>query len=214
MNNKVNKAGVTPRPVETYDITSSDVTNYLENKILGFKIGCDFTRWTGVSPESSYVRMRAVITPKDIVSTVKDKDYVSKILAENNAGLCFKEDVINSLKQFMYPASIINLKNQPNELQRMYQCGLYGDRLDELISNASLTYAEPVDLFKVYLRPERIIADMLADPNTGEIDGDFAIIGVHGTTSETIRWEAIVSHNNALASSNNLNIDAIFNRRA
>ena len=75
----VNKAGVSPIPVQTFNISSNDIVNYLQSQVLGFSIGCDFTRWTGVTPDHSYVRMRAVFVPKDIIETTQTADYVDKI---------------------------------------------------------------------------------------------------------------------------------------
>lgn len=208
-----NKAGINPIPTDRYIISSNDVINYLENEVLGFKIGYDFTRWTGVTPDHSYVRMRTVFAPKDIVAPTDNNDYVDRVLNANAASLQFKSNVIELLEPFMYPKSIANLRNHPEDMQRMYQYGLYGDRLDEVINNAQLNYSKEHGYFRLYLRPERIIADMLADPATNQINGTMAITAVHGTSSETIRWEVEVSRDNiSNISSSDISIDAIYNK--
>ena len=213
INTNNNKAGISPVPTDRYVISSTDVVNYLQTNVLGFSIGYDFTRWTGASPDHSYVRMRTVFAPKDIVATTQSRDYIDKILAENSAGMQFKGDIIKSLEPFMYPKGIANIRNYPEEMNRLYQCGLFGDRLDEVIMNSQLTYAKEQNLFGLYLRPERIIADMLADPATNKIIGEMSIVGVHGTTSETIRWDVEVSRNNGFGTNaNNISIDSIFTR--
>ena len=208
----INKAGIQPIPIDTFMISSNEVIKYLEDTVLGFKVGYDFTRWTGVTANHSYVRMRVVISPKDILAPRHNNDYADKILAENAAGLTYKKEIIDALEPFMYPKTIGNLRNHPDELQRMYQYGLFGDRLDEVIQNSQLAYSADANYFRLYLRPERIIADMLKNPETDKIDGAMSIVAVHATSSETIRWEVEVVKNGNLAIGNNdVSVDAIFN---
>lgn len=208
----INKAGIQPIPTDRYSISTSEVVTYLQDQ-LGFGIGCDFTRWTGVSVDQSYVRMRAVFNPNDIIATTSSRDYVDRVLAENAAGIMFKDTVINTLKPFMYPDTINDVRNHPDDINRLYQIGVFGERFDEILRYSKLTYCREANMFRIYLRPERIIAEMLADPSTGKIDGDMSILAVNGTTSETIRWEvAITKNNHTFVGSTDLSIDAIFNR--
>lgn len=207
---KTNKGGIKPLPLEIYQITSAKVTDYLQSSVLGFPVGCDFTRWTGISPDHSYVRMRVAIKANDILSRTNSGDYVDTILAKNAAGLTFQDKVIKSLKPYMYPESIVNIRNDHQECERLFQYGLYGERLDEVIANTKLTYCKEADCFKVYLRPERIIADILADPSTNKIDGKMAITAVKGITSETIRWIVEVSQTDTFTGGE-ISIDKIFN---
>jgi hypothetical protein len=65
--------------------------------------------------------------------------------------------------------------------------------LEEIIKFSQLAYVQDQKMWRLYLRPERIIRDMLSDVDTGEIDGSFAITGVFGTESETIRWEVEIT---------------------
>jgi hypothetical protein len=51
---------------------------------------------------------------------------------------------------------------------------------------------------------------MLSDPATNKVDGEIAITGTHGTTSETIRWDVEVTKNNAMGVSSDISIDRIF----
>ena len=74
----VNKAGIQPITCDRYTITASQVVKYLQDQ-LGFNIGYDFTRWVGVSTNNSYVRMRVVFNPKDIIADSNSTDYVDKI---------------------------------------------------------------------------------------------------------------------------------------
>lgn len=209
----INEAGIQPIPTDRYLITGSQIIKYLQDQ-LTFGIGCDFTRWTGVSPDLSYVRMRVIFNPKDIIaSTTTSKDYADRKLAEYSAGLTFKDTVIDTLKPFMYPENVADVRNNPEELQRLYTIGVYDDRLNEIISQSKLNYCQEANVFRLYLRPERIITKMLSDPATGKIDGDMSIITVLGTTSESIRWDVAVSKERSRFDGGQLSIDAIFNRR-
>ena len=207
-----NKANIKPVPEERYIITSSDVVKYLQDQ-LGFTIASDFTRWTGVSEDRSYVRMRVVFNPVDIIARNTSTDYVDRILSENAAGIRFKDNVIDTIRPFMYPSTVGDLANHPDDLNRLFQIGLYNERLSEIIKYSKLNYCRESNVFLLYLRPERIIVDMLADPSTNKIDGDLSIIAVHGTTSETIRWDVSVTKNKNSFGTTDISIDALFNNR-
>jgi hypothetical protein len=209
-----NKAGIQPIPTDRYIITGSDIIKYLQDQ-LGFGVGHDFTRWTGVSPDLSYVRMRVIFAPKDIVAdSGSATDYVERKLAEFSAGLTFKDYVIDTLKPFMYPENINDVRNRPEDLQRLYTIGVFDDRLNEIIQHSKLNYCQEANVFRLYLRPERIIADMLKNPDTGAIDGNMSIVTVYGTSSETIRWDVAVTHGTQSFEGNGqMSIDAVFNQR-
>lgn len=207
-----NKANITPIPKEEYKISTSDVIKYLQDQ-LGFSFACDFTRWVGVTQDRSYVRMRCVFAPKDILATTESRDYVDRVLADNAAGLVFKDTVIQELNKFGYPSNIKNLLQHPDALARLAQYGVFGDRLNELFQYAGLTYSQEAKCFMIYLRPERIIADMLADPATNKIDGTLAITEVTGTTSETIAWNVVIAKETAFDLASEISIDRIFNSK-
>jgi hypothetical protein len=212
MENVVNKAGIQPIPTDHYTITGSEVVKYLQDQ-LGFGVAFDFTRWTGAVPDLSYVRMRVVFNPKDIVVDSAAKDYVDRKLEEYAAGTKFDSDTIEILKPFMYPTNINELRNNPEDMQRLYMLGILEDRFDEIVRNAKLNYCREANVFRLYLRPERIIEDMLRNPTTNKIDGTMSILGVRGTSSETIRWDVAVTRKpNAFIGNSELSVDAIFNR--
>lgn len=209
-NNVSTKSGINPIPVNNYLISANDVADYLQ-KTLGFEIKYDFTRWTGVTPEFSYVRMRVLIKPSDITMSAADKkSYVDKILAENASGIMFKDNVISEIKPFMYPDTIANVVRDPAVLARLAQRGVYGENLKDLIVNSTLNYNRNVDVFMVALQPEKIIVDMLSNPTTGKPDGELTIIAVEGSSTETIRWKVEVSNVNRFAVANDISIDQIF----
>lgn len=205
-----NKANIQPIPCDRYVITASQVVKYLQDQ-LGFNIGYDFTRWVGISADQSYVRMRVVFNPKDIVADSNSSDYVDRILAAKGAGLQFKDTVIEALKPYMFPDNIGYVQQTQEDYERMYSLGIAGDRMEELARFSKLTYNPQAKLFRLYLRPERIIYDMLSDPSTDKVDGNMSILTVSGTTSDTIRWEVSVERKNtAFTAGSDLSMDQIF----
>jgi hypothetical protein len=207
-NAQMTKSGIEPLPILTYKFGTGDITTYLRNQ-LGFDVAVDYRRWTGITANHSYVRMRVVILPKDICVTSKSKDFVDRTLSEYSAGMTFKDDVIDTLKPFMYPKNINDLRNYPEVMQHLYEYGVYGDRLNEIIEFSKLNYSKDANLFRVYLRPERIIAQMLEDPSTNEINGNMVITRVLGDTPETFQWEVQVTEDRGI-STTGISIDKIF----
>lgn len=206
----VNKAGIQPVPCDRYVITSSQVVKYLQDQ-LGFTIGYDFTRWVGVSPDHSYVRMRVVFNPKDIMADSKHQDYVDRLLESKGAGMQFKDTVMETLKPFMFPDNIGLVQASQEDIDRMYALGIITERYEEIAKFTKLSYCAQANLFRLYLRPERIICDMLANPKTDKVDGNLSIIAVAGTSSDTIRWEVAVERKNTtFAAKTDLSMDQIF----
>lgn len=206
----INKANIKPIPTERYNISTGDIVKYLQDQ-LGFGVACDFTRWTGVTIDHSYVRMRVVFNPNDIIAKPSSKDYVDRVLEQNAAGIMFKDNVIDTLKPYEYPEGTEQIRNIPDKIKRLYELGVYNERFDEIIKFSNLSYSREANFFCIYLRPERIIADMLSNPATGKIDGEMSILGVLGTTSDTIRWIVAITKSNNFAVDTDLSIDAIFN---
>ena len=208
-----NKSGVQPVPCDRYVITSSQVIKYLQDQ-LGFSVGYDFTRWVGVSADQSYVRMRVVFNPKDLIADTNSTDYVDKVLEASGAGLQFKDTVINTLKPYMFPDNTGFVQKSQDDIDRMYLIGIFGERYEEILRFAKMSYSQQANLFRLYLRPERIIYDMLSDPTTDKVDGTMSILAVAGTSSDTIRWEVAVERNNGTFSSKtDLSMDQIFFRQ-
>lgn len=184
-----NKANIERQKVDRYVISSSQVVSYLQRQ-LGFPIIADFTRWTGVTANHSYVRMRVGIANKDIVAAnVQPTSYVERVLQENAAGTNFKSNVIDVLKPFMYPESLNNILQDAAKVNNMYTYGLYNDRLEEISKYTKLALVQDQKMWRVYLRPEKIIEDMLSEEDTGKVDGTFEITGVFGAETDSIRWE-------------------------
>ena len=199
-----NNAGIQRRLVDHYTITSGQVTKYLQDQ-LGFQVAAEYTRWTGVHPIFSYVRLRVVIRAQDIeASSAQANNWAERVLAENSAAIQFQDNVVAALKPFMYPdgAAGFNLDDQ-NVIQKLYQYGIYGEKLQELITLSKLRKVPEKGVYLLYLRADEIIKKMLKEPTSGKfmledengkpIEGNFAIIGVTGTESNTISWDCTIS---------------------
>lgn len=208
MSARITKSGIESLSIESYKIGTADITNYLRNQ-LGFDIGVDYRRWTGITPNHSYVRMRVVMLPKDILVQTNTTDFIGRTLSENHADLHFKDIVCNILKPYMYPPNIGDIRNHPAVMQHLYEYGVFGERFEEIVEFSKLNFSKEAGFVRVYLRPERIIADMLSDPTTNEVPGDMAILRVIGDTPETFQWEVQVTNGSGL-STNGISIDKIF----
>lgn len=206
----VNKANIKPIPTKQYTIYTGDVTKFLQDQ-LGFGVLCEYERWTGLTTDVSYVRMRVGFDAADIVAKPSSMDYVDRVLEQNSAGIMFKDTVINTIEPYRYPRHPEMIRNNPESLQRLVDLGVTGDKFNEIIRYANFSYSRECNAYGIYLRPERIIADMLSDPATGTVDGKLEIITVRGTTSDTIHWIVNVSENKSFVSNTNISVEAIFN---
>ena len=211
MSTIINKGNLKPIPTTKYEIMTGDVVKYLQDQ-LGFGVCCDFTRWTGVTIDHSYVRMRVVFSPNDIISRSTSRDYVDRVLEQNAAGMMFKDNVIDTLKPYLYPTGMEQLRNHPDVIEKLYKLGVYNERFAEIMRFSTMQYCRDRNVFCIYLRPERIITDMLSDPSTGEVDGKLEIVAVYGTTSDTIKWIVNVTKStNGMPFGTNISVDAVFN---
>lgn len=203
-----NKAGIKPIPVEQFVITGAMVTEYLERE-LGCRVMTDYARWTGPNATNSYVRMRCVFDPRDVQVADPSSDYVATFLGQQNADIKFRDTIMNVLKPFMYPDNILDIMNDPRNADSLIQRGIFGDRAKELVQYSKFEYSKEYGCWKVYLRPERIIFDMLKNPSTNKIDGNAAIVAVTGTTSDTMQWLITVA-DKGRTSTSAVDMDAIF----
>jgi len=174
-----NKGNVKPSG-ETYDFSTGDIVHYLENEVLGFRIKPDFMRWDGYNG-NSYVRMRVVIQAKDLIVDRNDAsvDYATRFLMENKKGYSLDKGSLASLEPFMYPKDFTYDQITSESLTHLNLLGVSGERLEELIKYSKLTLVgDPKSgnqYFIVYLRPERIIFDMLRDVKTNKLEGHYQI---------------------------------------
>ena len=213
MVNVKNNANLVPRQKAEFAVSSSDIIRYLEGK-LRFKFAAyDFMIWNSAVQGLGYVRMRVVMRPEDVVHIPNTTSFVDKFLAANAVGLEYRDDVMDVLPPFMYPNTIGNLWNDPASLQRLEQQGIYGERLMELVNHHKPVYDKNTNTIGLYIRPEKIISDMLADPDTGRIDGNMVIGRVDGDRSaptNTVTWHVTISKENSTTTTG-IQIDRIFN---
>jgi len=202
------KCGMTRDPEDRFTFSSSAVDKYLTDTILGVNSGvtCEFTRWTGMSANENYVRMRVILDPKVVVKVDKPVYQGERILNEYASSTNVRADIIEALKPYMYPE--INNQDITN-LQRLLIQGLSQERLNEIARFRTLTYIQECNLFGIYLRPERIIADMISDPDS-DTPRDWHIESVSGTTSDTISWKIVVDRGMKNVISGNVKFDHFF----
>lgn len=192
------RAGIEPDTFIPVSITTSQVVKYLAESILGVTSGikCEFTRWTGVTPNDSYVRMRVLLAEAIVAKTNTSQYAGDRILAEYANITGVREDIVKTLAEFV-PPTRIDGSDTPN-LQRLYTIGVSGNNLEELVRHSKLTYVPEEKVFSIILDPGKIIKHMLADPDTGAEKKFLGNWKVDGTTSETITWKILIdcgSHN-------------------
>jgi len=213
-----NKAGWQPLPNKFYEISVGDIQKYLEDSVLGFKIACDWERWTGVTAFAGYLRMRVVINPKDIEVEDKSNEYVDKIVRQYSAERNLDKNVMENLTPFMYPGNMRQLYMEQNRqmLQHLNELGVVGEKLDELVRYSRISLAvDPSSgrpYYRLYLRPERIIIDGLTDAATDKVQGTLFIRRIYGTKQEQFRVlvERVMTNNTV---TNDLSVDQIFRLR-
>lgn len=216
---EANLAGWQPLPNRFYEVSAAQIKKHLEEDILGFRIGCDWERWTGSNVFMGYFRMRVVMSPRDIecgnVST--PNDYAHRTLASiSNSGRTPDENVINSLKPFMYPQDMNKyLNNATNdELAHMNDIGINGSKLEELVEYSKLAFVRDEntgkEFYRVYLRPEKILMHGLK--RTDGPNGKLFIRRIYGKDESNFR---ILTERVLTTSSitDDLSVDQIFNLR-
>lgn len=202
------KAGLQRIPVDYFTISSTEVAKYFTDTILGVSSGVkfEFTRWTGISSENNYVRMRVVMQPNIVIKSDKPTYQGERILREFASSVDVRSDLNETLKPYKYPE--INSSDIAN-LQRLMIQGLSSERLAEINRWKDLVYIPETNLFGIYLRPERIIGDMISDPDSDE-ERTWSIEAVRGTTSETIRWIVAVDRGCKSVIGSDMNFNAFF----
>jgi hypothetical protein len=216
---EANLAGWQPLPNRFYEVSAAQIKKHLEEDILGFRIGCDWERWTGTNIFMGYLRMRVVMSPKDIECSnySAPNDYAHRTLESiSNAGRIPDENIINSLKPFMYPQDMRKYLNNAaqDEIAHMNNIGINGRKLDELIEYSKLSFVKDEntgkEYYRVYLRPERILMHGLK--RTDGPNGKIYIRRIYGTDDANFRLlaERVLT---ASSITDDLSIDQIFNLR-
>lgn len=211
------KGNLQELPIKHYVISDSEVKQYLRDQLGGIAFDADFALWDNraewekpAACEKCYVIMRAVFDPRDICVTNAKKDFVTTVLESMSADMQFREDVMNALKPFMFPKNMANTKFMPDQLARLASMGITGNRLEELMRRPGLFYDQVNKRFGLYLRPERIIEDMVRDPATNALDGTMSFgYVVSADNGGFIRWGVNVYHSKVAKSG--VSIDSVFN---
>lgn len=203
----ITKGGVERDPINQYTISSTRIIKHLMETILGVDHGVkvQFRRFTGVSPDESYVSMRALFAPDIIVKSETPKYAGDRILAQFSSDTRIRADFLESLKPFMYPD--INMNDSYN-LQRLYTLGLGGENLNEVQRYNKLSYDPNENCFGILLQPDLIVGDILADPDGKK--RNWYIDSVEGTTSETIKFICKIDLGMNTVINSNMSFDAFF----
>jgi hypothetical protein len=212
------KANLKELPVKHYNVSSSDVVDHLQNE-LGFKFDCDFKIWDNraewekpMATNKCFVIMRAVFRPEDIVIQANTHEYADRVLSEVMSGIKFKDNVMKTLEPFMFPKNMGAIKQYPERLQVLAEQGIYGEHLEELIRRPRLFLDKVNNRFGIYLRPEKIITDMMTDPATGKPAGaiSFGYVSDANGNAASISW-GVNLYENLSAAVGGVSIDAVFN---
>ena len=210
-----NKAGWQPLPNKFYEISVTDIQKYLQDEVLGFKVATSWKRWTGITAYNGYLRMRVVISPKDIEVMGGRTDYVGKFLQEYSAERNLNKNVMDALKPFMYPPNMrqIYMSQNYDKLKHLNELGVVGEKLDELVKWSQINYVRDQstgkDYYRIYLAPEKIVFDGLTNAETGKIDGTLYIRRIYGTKTEQFRLlvERVLTDNTV---TDDLSVDQIY----
>lgn len=210
-----NKAGWQPLPNKFYEISVTDIQKYLQDEVLGFKVATSWARWTGITAYNGYLRMRVVISPKDIEVMGGRTDYVGKFLQEYSAERNLNKNVMDALKPFMYPPNMrqIYMSQNYDKLKHLNELGVVGEKLDELVKWSQINYVRDQstgkDYYRIYLAPEKIVFDGLTNAETGKIDGTLYIRRIYGTKTEQFRLlvERVLTDNTV---TDDLSVDQIY----
>lgn len=196
MNKSGNIGGIERENVDIYKIYTNQIAEFLRNE-LGFSIIVDAKKWTGISG-GFFTSMLVSISSKNIVHTEKNPNYVDRVLAENAAGIRLDSEVVDKLKEFMYPADMNTVYKKPEIIAKMQDLGVYGKTLQDIIRFSNFTYIKEEDLWSVLIRPERIIKKMLTKTDTNELPGEVRIVGVDELVdSKSLRYTVLTVGDNS-----------------
>lgn len=208
-NNIINKGGVKPIPVDLYKISAGDVKKYLEEQIFMHTIGIEFERFVGSNGACSYVKMTCLFRKTDVTDTSdKNKDVLAKMMEQTGSNMNFTDIFKQGVEKFKYPIELQNLFSDPNmqaEAREATKAGICGPNFESLIAGNTLRYDAERGILSINLRPDRVIYDMLSNPNTNEIEGKYQIDSITGNDSDTIVWNVVVSKYDSFGKSNILN---------
>lgn len=213
------KAGIKPIPNIFCVITAGELVEYLENEILGFRVETDFTRWTGYTPEYSYVRMRVVMQAEDVIlaNANNSDDYAMRELNKYDAAIPLDDSILKVIQPFMYPSDFDPRLMNPDAIRHLNEIGVIGSKMDEIVKFSKLNLVTDPHSGKryylVYLRPEKIINDMLSNPDTGKPDGEVFLRRVYGERSSEFKWLVEVAVKNNKLISGEVDINKLFSMK-
>lgn len=205
-------------PIKHVPVSASDVVEYLQNEVFGFSFDCDFKVWDNrmdyekpINTQKCYVVMRCAFRPQDIIMQAQPGNYVDRALKNMAASTQFKDSFKKSIEPFMFPEKIRS-ENRPEVLQQLAEQGIYGERLELLRRAPRMFYDQVNNYWGVFLRPERIIAEMVKDPDEDKVDGfmSFGWLNADESNPAAITWGVNI-YKGFAGRNAGVTIDAIFN---
>lgn len=192
-----NKANIERLQKDIYPITCPMIRKYLEEDVLGFKLhGLDVKRWNSPNGRASYAVIRISMFAKDVAVQKNITNYVDKILAEESMYDEIDNNVVELLTPFMFPKNIAQAKQSYETLAKLWERGIENENLDAIIRFSEITKVKKYNMYICYLRPEKIIEQMLEDPKTNKIEGSFGIpySNMYGTNEQDFIWYPVISN--------------------
>lgn len=195
--------GIDSIPVRLFKISEAEITRYLTNNVLHFPVLASYDRYDGI-PGMPYVIMKVAIPAKYAIERREVGNSVfADMVRKDGANTCIKKSLFTDIKPFRFPKYVTDgsILSMPEERDLMIRRGVAGDDLINLIkfSKPCVSRDNMNDYVCIYLRPERIIAQMLSDKFTGKAFGDIIIEGIQGgcrhqdtNTTDPIVWDVVL----------------------
>ena len=192
-----NKANIERIQKDIYPITCAMIRKYLEEQVLGFKLhGLDVKKWNSPNGRAAYAVIRISMFAKDVAIQRNITNYVDKVLAEESMYDELDKTVTDGLAPFMFPENIAQAKQSYETRGKLWERGIESEKLYAIIQFSQIRRVKKYNMYICYLRPEKIIEQMLEDPATNKIDGSFGIpySNMYGTNEQDFIWYPVISH--------------------
>lgn len=179
-----NKSGISPIPVEKYDISEHDIIRYLKDQIGIINLNFSFIKFHGVAG-NTWVITRMVVPASEVATmSSTNNNVIDRAIAESGRGRQMSEKFLEVIKPFQYPENIAVIKNNMDMMIQLNKRGA-----SEIVVDHMIRYSKPVftrephtgmEMYAICLDTGAIIEDMLKDKTTDKVDGSVSITRVTG----------------------------------
>lgn len=198
------KGEVDSIPIRLFSFSEHDLTRHLMNKVLHCKLQAAYDRYDGI-PGMPYVIMKVVIPASAAIERLEiGNGQIANMIRQDGGNVRFKSSMIKDLRPFRFPKFVSDgsILKMPKERDLMIRRGVVGPALEDLIRFSRLCYSTDGanDYVCIFLRPERIIVDMLKDKYSDKQFGEVTIESIKGgqrysdnqTATEPIVWNVVL----------------------